>query len=62
MTIFTNYRKRILKRIAHLENKQADIVQERSKYSLSLQPKDYIHYSVKLDRIREIIDELKQLL
>jgi hypothetical protein len=61
MTLFTNYRKRILKRIARLENDQADLVLERSKYNLSLQPKDYIHYSVKLDRIKEIIDELKSL-
>jgi hypothetical protein len=60
--IFTNYRKRILRRIAFLEDEQADIIQERSKYSLSLQPKDYIHYSVKLDRLKDIIDELKDLL
>jgi len=60
--IFTNYRKRILRRIAHLEDEQADIVQERSKYSLSLQPKDHIHYSVKIDRLKDIIDELKGLL
>lgn len=62
MRLLFNYRKRILNRIARLENEQADIVQERSKYKLSLQPKDYIHYSVKLDRLKDIIDELKKLL
>jgi hypothetical protein len=62
MTLFTNYRKRIVKRISELENEQADLVLERSKHNLHLQPKEYCSFSMKLDSLKKIIDELKRLL
>jgi hypothetical protein len=62
MTLFTNYRKRIVKRISELENEQADLAIERSKHVLYLEPKEYCSYSVKISDLKSIIDELKRLL
>jgi hypothetical protein len=62
MTLFTNYRKRILRKITTLENERADLVRERSRISLSLSPKEYCAYSVKIGDLKMIIDHLKELL
>lgn len=62
MTLFTNYRKRILRKITTLENEQSDLVRERSRLSLSLSPKEYCAYSVRIGDLKMIIDNLTELL
>jgi hypothetical protein len=62
MTLFTNYRKRILRKIAKLENEQADLVRERSRISLSLSPKEYCAFSTRIGDLKMIIDNLTELL
>ena len=63
MTLFkSKHHRRILKKIAELEDKRADLVLEKEKVKQSLSPSEFAKYYVRIGDMAHDINLLKSLL